>query len=817
MYFFREQLRDSRLYPSLVLEGFFAHRFRHLIIKTLNIILLIIVGSIIFFSLVPSFASLNEYVPLVKELMPRLVGLLSVLVAFWLLVFIFEVFFRHYYLSGTVNEKKDLVDFTLGRLLYSTKHHDPVMIFADSRLGKRILARAGFDISFLPDLAKVRESNKTSITGTVLRVGQYLTFDQWLETVITDKIFSQFLLEHGVRVEDLKGASRWVEDEASLKRESERWWSLERLSEVPGLAKDWSYGGSYLLSHYARDLNREVVSAVRQAVSTVRDEEVHTLETVLGRTSEANAILIGQTNEDRLSVLLDFASKIKAGRVVPALEHKHLFLFDPEAILSTKAGKELESELIKILNEAVRAGNVILAIDNFASFVAGAKKENVNIVTLFDPYLSSSKLQVIALCTPAEFHKNIETDQALLNRFEKVEVNSPDRTHLNQIAMLTASRLEHRSYVFFTYPGLMELSAASEQYFANEPALDKTIDLLVEIVSWAGANNIQGITRDVALKFISQKTKIPLGEATSDERERLLNVENILHERVVGQNLAIDALGKALRRARTGLRDPKRPIGSFIFLGPTGVGKTETAKALGNFFFKDDSSILRLDMSEYQGADALAKLTGSFNDKKPGILATMLRERPYGVLLLDEFEKTTSEVLNLFLQILDEGFFSDMNGERVNARNLLIVATSNAGSEMIWQLVKTGSPLNNAEIELVNHLVEKQIFKPELLNRFDGIIIFHPLVDGDLVKVAKLQLERLVKRLKDQGVTLKIDDKLIAKVAASGANQNFGARPMARFIQDHLEEAISKKLLTKEIASGSTIVFDDQLGVSSVK
>ncbi|MEK7586322.1 MAG: AAA family ATPase [Patescibacteria group bacterium] len=634
---------------------------------------------------------------------------------------------------------------------------------------------------------------------------------------IADKIFVQFLLDHNVRSKDLRGAAVCVASEMAIKREGERWWSLERLSEVPGLAKDWSYGDAYLLNRYGRDLNREAVNTLRQVISTARDEEVRALETVLGRSREANAILVGQTAEDRLSVLLDLAAKIKSGKVVPALEHKRLFFFDPEALLAIKSGQGLEAEIIKILNEAMQAGNIILALDNFASFIEATKKENVNLISLLDPYLASARLQFIALATVAEYHQQIEIVPALLNRLEKVSVNSVDRTRLNQIAMQTASRLEKRSHVFFTYPGLMELASASEQYFANEPALDKTIDLLVEIISWAEANEQLAITRDTALQFISQKTKIPLGEASSDERQRLLNVENILHERIVGQNLAIDALGKALRRARTGLRNPKRPIGSFLFLGPTGVGKTETAKALGAFFFNDESAMHRLDMSEYQAGDALAKLIGTFTDKKPGVLATMIRERPYGVLLLDEFEKTTPEVLNLFLQILDEGFFSDMNGERVNARNLLIVATSNAGSDLIWQLVKNGVPLKNAEAELVNHLVEKQIFKPELLNRFDSVIIFQPLLTDDLTRVAKLQLERLVKRLKEQGITLKVDDKIIAVVATSGANQNFGARPMARFIQDHLESAISKKLLTKEIASGATIIFDEHLTVSSVK
>jgi ATP-dependent Clp protease ATP-binding subunit ClpA len=290
------------------------------------------------------------------------------------------------------------------------------------------------------------------------------------------------------------------------------------------------------------------------------------------------------------------------------------------------------------------------------------------------------------------------------------------------------------------------------------------------------------------LEFVELKTGIPAGQVKDFEKQKLMNLEQLLHERVVGQDEAIVAISQAIRRSRSGLGKTNRPIGSFLFLGPTGVGKTETAKALGDIFFGANVPTVRFDMSEFSNQEALARLIGDSNTNTPGLLANAVREHAYGLLLLDEFEKASKDVHNLFLQILDEGFFSDVQGKKVNLRNMIIIATSNAGTD-IDQLVAHGD------------------FRPELINRFDGVIFFQPLGDINLNKVTRLMLKNLSSRLKEKGIELVITDDLISVLMEKGNDPHFGARPMNRAIADLVEEKIAEGLISGTIKSGSKVSF----------
>jgi ATP-dependent Clp protease ATP-binding subunit ClpA len=313
------------------------------------------------------------------------------------------------------------------------------------------------------------------------------------------------------------------------------------------------------------------------------------------------------------------------------------------------------------------------------------------------------------------------------------------------------------------------------------------------------------VERSDVLALIEAKTGISTGDVKATERDTLLNLETILHQRIIGQDEAVTSISNAMRRARSDIENPERPMGSFLFLGPTGVGKTETTKALASVFFGKEESIIRFDMSEYQGDDSLARLIGSFGSGKQGVLSSKLREQPYGVLLLDEFEKTNTEVMNLFLQILDEGFFSDMTGKRVNARNLIIVATSNAGSDLVWNLLRDGKDLSANKDVIVNEIINRGIFKPELLNRFDGVILFHPLSTDNLQKIAVLMLKKLQTRLTEKGIELVVNDALLKAVISAGTDPQFGARPMNRAIQEKVEQVIARKIIAGEAPSGSRL------------
>ncbi|MCX6712978.1 MAG: AAA family ATPase [Candidatus Vogelbacteria bacterium] len=429
------------------------------------------------------------------------------------------------------------------------------------------------------------------------------------------------------------------------------------------------------------------------------------------------------------------------------------------------------------------------------------------VFSLLDPYFASSSLSVIAMSDTDKFHRTLETRGEVMARFERVSV--PELSAEEAIANLLSSidRIERGSHIEFSYQGLKQVVHSAEAYLSEGSLTDKARDLLEELVPWAGQNGIKFILPQTVSDYISQKTKIPSGEITEQEKKILQNLESALHERVIGQPAAIKAVASAMKRARVGVVNQKRPLGSFLFLGPTGVGKTETAKALAFAYFGTEDKLMRLDMTEYQDEGAVETLIGSFGGNKPGVLANMIRQNVFGVLLLDEFEKTNKDVLNLFLQILDEGFFSDMNGKKVNARNIIFIATSNAGAETIWRMLKEGKDPSTNRDALINEIVQTGIYRPELINRFDDVIIFHPLSADELFQIAGLMLKKLAKRLEPKGINLVVNEYLARKVASEGANEMFGARPMNRYIQDKAEEAIADQIIAGSVGPGKSVEF----------
>jgi ATP-dependent Clp protease ATP-binding subunit ClpA len=332
---------------------------------------------------------------------------------------------------------------------------------------------------------------------------------------------------------------------------------------------------------------------------------------------------------------------------------------------------------------------------------------------------------------------------------------------------------------------------------------DKAIELLIDVATRASQKSQSVIDAEYVYKIVSDKTGIPAGPIGESEKNLLLNLEDKLHEKVIGQQQALNAIARTMRRARAGVQSSEKPIGSFLFLGPTGVGKTETAKALAEVFFGNESKMHRLDMSEFSGSDALSRLIGTTENS--GILPDMLREHPYSVLLLDEFEKASKAVHDIFLQILDEGIFTDARGSKVNARNTIIIATSNAGSQLILKTVRQRKELSTLTQEIINHIIKEGTYRPELLNRFDNTIIFEPLALEEQGLVAGLMLKSLYERVKQQGYELAVNRDLMDILVQKGYNPQFGARPMQRVIQNVIEEKIAQKIISGEATKGSTI------------
>ena len=690
---------------------------------------------------------------------------------------------------------------------------DLAVRFIRTPVGHIILARLGInEKTYREALTAAPDTPNPTINPTTLLIPPYETWSHREEIGCGDLLamlasayapIKNLFLVSGITDEDLRSASTWVERSLNEQDQRERWWSRERLGAIPGIGKQWAYGRTYYLARFGRELTD---GTHRDGIG--RKAELHLLESTLAKQSSANALLVGDPGAGKKTILAGLADRIRQGAVSPILENKRIIALEGAAITgSAKTKGDTEALLINILNEAAAAGNIILALPTFPEFVASLASLGASAGQILAPYLNHPALHIVALADTAPFRRIMAQDAGLLAHFATIYLGDIDRGRLIEILQDRIPSLEaaYRGKILITYPAIRAVADAALNHLTEGALPKRAIDLLEEAAAAAiGAGKKTFVLPAHIMHMVSQKTRLPLGVITPDERALLQNLEQTLHARVIGQNTAIIAIADTVRRARTAVRNPKRPIGSFLFLGPTGVGKTESAKALAAAYFGDEERMIRFDMSEYLTEDDIAKLLGSPSRNDPGLLATAARRTPYAVLLLDEFEKSRIEVRNIFLQILDEGFFTNALGERIIVRDMIIIATSNAGALLIQDLMRQGKNPTTQKDALIEHIQKEARMAPELLNRFDSLIIFHPLDPPTLRAIAKLMLEKLARRLKEQNYILGITPGLIDAVAVGGFDPQFGARPMQRWIQDHIEKAVTDGILSGSIAPGAS-------------
>jgi ATP-dependent Clp protease ATP-binding subunit ClpC len=705
------------------------------------------------------------------------------------------------------------VTYDVSRIMFETPKGDVLSGFIYSQLGRVTFERLDIPKDDISRFLSMRKEKISIDTFNIVSVGEVITFTDYSKSVYeSSKEFSQFLFTYGVSEKMWAGVTGWISRMRYRESREKRFWSKEVMGRVPSLGKDWAYGKAWTLMKYANPVSEEnFYREVDESLFVFYKKEFENLETILVKGGGANALIISedQQNSSELTAMLSMA--IDRGYAYPELEKKRVFYLRPTQLLSGINNKdEFENLFVKILGEARDVGNIILAIENFSMLIDSAHIFGSDIVSIFSTFFNSPDLHIIALSDKERYHNIIEPNKSLMSFFEKVDIPEKDKDAVSRILEDEVLLVEARGKVFITYEAILAIVEGTERYFSETFLYDKARDVLTEIIPYIKHQGKSTVTKEDILSFFASKTGIPQGEVKEDEKEKLMNLEGVLHKRVVGQNEAITVISNALRRARAGVGNAHRPIGSFLFLGPTGVGKTETTKALAETFFGSEDKILRFDMSEYKTDDALKRLIGSFEEGHSGLLSKKLRENQYSVLLLDEFEKTNKDVHDLFLQIIDEGFFSDMDGNRVNVRNTIIIATSNAGSDLIFDYVSRGENLVSKKDEIISAIVERGIFKPELINRFDGTILFAPLGEDDLKKIAGLMLIKLEDRLKEKGIGIKITDKLISEVAKQGMDLAFGARPMNRYIQEKIEASIADKIIRGELSAGDVVNLDTE-------
>lgn len=626
---------------------------------------------------------------------------------------------------------------------------------------------------------------------------------------------SRLLFSLHLKEDDLLNIVYW--ETQMIRKKRKKLFNPENLVLNGGIGRDWAFGYTPNLNRYARDITDLVAFPNLDLHRVGYENEILALENALVTSTAKNAVLVGEPGIGKKTIVYSFAERVYAGRTYGVLANKHVLELDLGAALAgAQTEGEISGRLHLILSEAAYAGNIILFIDHLDElFSANAKSiGKIDASSIILPYLELSQLGFIGTTTPGLYHKIIEANTSLRDHFTKIEVKEPDQGRVIRILEAVSPLIEHKTGVKFTYLALDEIVKLADRVYVNKTNPEKSIDLLDQVAVNAASAGVTQVEARYVQQTVTAKTGVEVGEIREEEKSKLLNLEDYLHKRIVNQEEAIKAVANAMRRGRAEIEESKKPIGSFLFLGPTGVGKTETSKALSESYFGSEKAMLRFDMSEYQAKESISRLIGD-EEGGSGLLSQQIFAHPHTLVLFDEVEKADSGILNLFLQMLDEGFITDMAGRKIVFSNTIIIATSNAGSEYIREAVKSHKSYETMEEELMEELQQKGIFRPEFINRFTAVILFSPLTTEQTREVAKLMVDKLRIRLEtEKEIKLDISEAAIAELAIKGYSPEFGARALERTIQESLENVLAKKMISGEVARGDTLKIDrEDIGV----
>ncbi len=585
-------------------------------------------------------------------------------------------------------------------------------------------------------------------------------------------------------------------------------------------------GRTPTLDQFGRDLTAMARAGMLDPVIG-REEEIGRVIHILCRRTKNNPCLIGEPGVGKTAVAEGLAQRIVAGQVPEALRDKRLLTLDLTGMVAgTKYRGDFEERVKNALAEVSRAGDVLLFVDELHNLIGtGAAEGAVDAANILKPVLARGELQLVGATTIDEYRRHVEKDAALERRFQTVLVEEPTPTQTRMVLEGLRHKYETHHSVRIADEALTAAVELAVRYISDRFLPDKAIDLLDEAaarVRLQRRTDAEVTAADVAT-VVAEWTGIPAERISGEESARLQSLERILHQRIVGQEEAVSAVARAVRRGRVGLQDPNRPSGSFIFLGPSGVGKTALCKALAETLFGDERAIIRLDMSEYMEKHTVSRLVGSppgyVGHEEGGQLTEAVRRRPYSVVLFDEIEKAHPDLFNLLLQILEDGQLTDARGRRVDFRNTIIIMTSNVGARRLIGEGRVGFSDGAEDLSIATMRSEamgelRQLFRPELLGRVDEIVLFRPLTVAQATAIAQNMLDELCKRLHRLGYACSVDERVASFLAKKGFDSVYGARPLRRTVQTHVEDPLAEKLLAGDYKKGDTIrlsVADDAI------
>ena len=710
-----------------------------------------------------------------------------------------------------LNIEGQLASNILGKLSKNPTSEQIAKVVLESSGGKFIISRFGLGKTTIESLVQIPQNSPENIFQTALQIQQKLKTKTVSGSVLTLAIIRNFpnyetlLAQFYLDFEDLERGVLW----------HDHIFSLISQSKIPmktgGIARDWSFGYTPTLNRFGVNITNQVSNNILMSSNLEQHKDlVSKMVEQFSGNGKQNIALIGADGVGKTTVVNSFAAKIANGseKIPSNLKFRQVVSLDAASLIAAAPGRgEIENLLNYVLNEAYAAKNIIICLDNAQLFFEDGVG-SVDVSNLLLPIIQAGALRLILTLDEQRFLQISAKNPALAQAMNRLHVKPANYDETLAVMQDKLLIFEHQNGVFYQFQALKEAFKLSERYIFDLEMPGRAVRLL-EMAAGFADNKI--VTASSVEKAIEQTMNVKIATANvNEEKETLLNLEDLLHARMVGQEKAVSAVANALRRARTGVRNQNRPIGTFLFLGPTGVGKTELSKSLSEVYFNGENNIVRLDLNEFVNLEDVSRLIADGARDASSLTAQMMK-KPFSVVLLDEIEKAHPNVLTALLQVLDEGILRDEKNREVSFRDAIIIATSNAGSERIQELISRGYDSTSAEEIIVNDLIASREFRPEFLNRFDEIVVFEPLTKENLMQIIDLMIVGVNKTLASQKITVSVTPEAKILLANLGYDPKLGARPMRRVIQRVVENTIARKMLSGEAQAGSNIEITPEI------